>query len=185
LIPAVAGIGAALAVVALVLLVAPLRGRLRLVRDRRKAARKLAHGRPSASPNPGKQGADLREAAVVRDGERALEHARREARSIVSAAEEQAAREVEQMKKDAKRIARGIIREAQERAQGIVDDAELQLADAKRNVTREQELAEQTRRELTTLLHDLLAEAKSPPVPQPANLHALGRAAEATLERPS
>ena len=189
MIPAIAGIGAALAVVALVFLVAPVRGRLRLARGRRKEVRKLGHARRPAAGSPGEQEPDLREAAAVRDAERALEQARREAHSIVSAAKEQAAgivaaaedaseariaaaretagRAAEEISEDAKRSARGIIREAQEKAQAIVDAAELQQAEAERNVARQRELADRTRQDVMTLLRDLLAAARRVPGPDP------------------
>jgi len=196
MIPVVGGVGAAVLAALLVWVAAPARLGLRRARNLRRDARRLDQMSRSDAEHPGAKDRDPREATVIRDAERALAQARDEARAIVADAEARAAtivadagqagrtqvatareaagRAAEEIKQDAKRSARSIIREAQEKAQGILDAADLQLAEAERRAAHNQELAEQTQRELTALLHKLLEEARRGPGVRAVNVYPLG-----------
>ena len=162
--------------------------------------RRAAGGRRAAGPE-----SDARDAAAIRDADRALPTARREASAIVREAEERAAeigasaeserqtllvvtreaagRAAWEIKRDAKRTARAIIQEAEERAREIVAEAASGRAQAERQLVRDRELAENIRRELATFLLDLLAEVQRTPGERPANVYTLGEAQQARSGR--
>jgi len=129
--PALVGLGAALVVIAHVWSTAILVVRLRRSKRRRVAAERRAEQRRLTS-EPGEE-RDPRATAVIRDAERALADARREADAIVAAAETRAA----EIEADAERARRAVLARASSEA-------------------------DETRRDLTTLLHDLLADVRRP-----------------------
>ena len=112
--PALVGLGAALVLIALVWSMALLVVRLRRSKRRRFAAERRAEQRRLTSELGEER--DPRATAVIRDAERALADARREADAIVAAAV----------------------------------------------LARASSEADETRRDLTTLLHDLLADVRRP-----------------------
>ena len=127
--PDLAGLGLAVAAVALVWGIALLVVRFRRDHRRRVAARRRVelrrvNSQPEVEPDP-------RATAVIRDAERALAEARREADAIVAAAEARADQ---------------IAADAEDARQALLAGA---LGEAV-----------ETRRELSTLLHDLLAEVR-------------------------
>jgi hypothetical protein len=150
MIPVVLEVAAAPAVLLLVSLVT--RAAIRYGRrrgDRRKVHR-LAQAQPAAPRAPETQ---ARESAVIRDAERALAEARRRGADIVAAAEEQAAEIQAAVEREATRKAEGIVLEAQQRANELRTAAESSAAAG-------HALAESIRTELTTLLRDMLEEAR-------------------------
>jgi hypothetical protein len=167
-IPVAVGIGALLALAALAWTVPSTRALFHHARTRRRSARKIGHGNAVAARTPNQDGQlpserNEREAAVIRDAERALAQARREGDEIIAAAEAKAAK----MQSAAEQKARTIIREAEEKAGELAESAELHAA-------REREAAAKTRDELTSLLRNLLAEAKGSPATGPANIDTIG-----------
>jgi F0F1-type ATP synthase membrane subunit b/b' len=127
--PALVGLGIAVAAVALVWGIALLLVRFRREHRRRVAARRRVELRRLNSQSEDEP--DPRATAVIRDAERALAEARREAEAIVAAAETRADQ---------------IAAEAEDAREALLARA---LGEAV-----------ETRRELSTLLHDLLAEVR-------------------------
>jgi hypothetical protein len=182
MIPVVLGVGAALAVLVLVWLVTSAGIRYRRGRAHRREAQRLARvqtPRPERAPDT-----RARESAVFQDAERALAEARREAESIVAAAQEargtelDAAREAaEKIRGDAMRTAAATVRAAEEQAAELVTAAERRLAEAA-------EGAAETQRELVSLLRDLLSQARADDGQRPANLYPLGGPHDARADAP-
>lgn len=171
MIPVAVGIGALLALAALAWTVPWTRGGLHHARARRRSAREIGQGAAVAARTPDRQitlESNEREAAVIRDAERALAQARREGDEIIAAAEAKAA----EVQSAAGQQARMIIHEAEEKARELAESAELFAA-------REREAAAKTRDELASLLRDLLAEAKGSSAPGPANVDTIGTDAAA------
>ena len=73
---------------------------------------------------------------------------------------------------------------AREASSEIVDAAELQQAEAERNVAWQRELADRTRQDVMTLLRGLLAAARRAPGAGPTNNHSLEQPTEAKVLRP-
>jgi hypothetical protein len=161
MIPVVLGVAAALAVLLLVSLVARAAIGYRRKRSQRRESHRLA--RAQSAGNTGSSDAQARESAVIRDAERALAEARRRSDEIVAAAETQAAEIQSAAEQEATRRAHAIVREAQQRANELRGDAESSAA-------ADHALAERIRSELTTLLRDMLEEARHSSVPQPDNV---------------
>lgn len=177
------GIGAALAAVAIGWLTLGLIRRVRRAHRHRVELRRMAEIRRA----DGKQGAsspatDTREAAVIRDAERSLAEARGKADAIVSEAEreaseiaaaaesarnellagarESAGRAAAETKKDAMRTASAIVKEAEEKAAEIVAAAEGKRAQVEHELTQLRQLAAEKRKELSTLLVNLLGDVQ-------------------------
>jgi vacuolar-type H+-ATPase subunit H len=143
---------------------------------------------------------DAREAAVIRDAERSLAEARREASAIVTQAEqkaheiaaaaenarqallagarESAGRSAGEIRKDAKRTASAIVKEAEEKAGEIVAAAELLRAQVERELALERQLADEKRRELSTLLVNLLGDVQRASAGGTTNIRNLSDARE-------
>jgi hypothetical protein len=168
MIPTLAGIGAALALAAVIWISAPARLGLRRARGLRREARRLTDG-PQPIGHESGNDQNPREAAVIRDAERALAQARQEARAILAETEATAA----EVHSAAERDGRAIIAEAREKAHELIELAELKVADAEQRAAHEREAADRTRHVLTQLLRDLLAEVKSPPAEGAANVYTL------------
>jgi len=203
-IPVVAGIGATIALVVLVWVAGPARLGLRRARDLRRASRKLDQTRRPADQRPVEPRRDEREAAVLRDAERALERAREEARAMLADAEAkaqaivakagdtravdlaavraEASRSAEEIVQEAKGRAQVIIGEAEAKRQELLSAAEQQLAAAEQHAERERAIAEETRRRMTALLRDLLAQARGES--EAANVYPLDGAQEARAKPP-
>jgi cell division septum initiation protein DivIVA len=184
MIPIAAGVGAFLALAVFAWVVAPTRLGFRNARNQRRNARKLkqAGSAPDQGPNharPTTSERNEREAAVIRDAERALAQARQEAQEIVAEAKAKAA----EVHSAASRTARAAIRDAEQKAGKLVEAAELHVADAKLLAAREREAAEQTRRELESLLRDLLAHAEGSPAAPPTNVFTIS-SHEGQVKRP-
>ena len=199
--PALIGIGAALAAVTIGWLIVGLvrlaqRGHRNRVEQRRMAKMRQAdREQPSSAP-----AGDARQAAVIRDAERSLAEARREASAIVAeahrkaheiadaaesarkallaGARESAGRAAAETTKDAKRTASAIVKEAEEKAGEIVAAAELKRAQIERELAHERQLADEKRRELSTLLVNLLGEVQRASVGGPTNVRNLMDARE-------
>jgi flagellar biosynthesis/type III secretory pathway protein FliH len=191
--PALIGIGALLAALVIGWLIVAVVRRIRRghryrVKQRRLAKLRRAHAEdPTRGPS---------EAAVIRDAERSLAEARREASAIVTEAErkaneiaaaaesarealladarQSAGRAAGEIKTDAKRTASAIVREAEDRAETIVAAAELARAELEREMTRERQLADEKRRELSTLLVNLLGEVQRASTAGSTNVRTLG-----------
>jgi cell division septum initiation protein DivIVA len=168
MIPTLAGIAAALALAAVIWFAAPTRLGFRRARGLRREARRLTDGQQPVDHEFGDV-QNLREAAVIRDAERALVQARQEARAIVAEAEARAA----QVHSAAERDGRAIIAAARDQADELVELAELKVTDAEQRAAHEREAADRTRRVLTQMLRDLLAEVTSPPAAGAANVYTL------------
>jgi hypothetical protein len=186
MIPIAVGIGAFLALVVFVWAVAPTKLEFRKARNERRNARKLKQAsRSPALPETADRvhkttiERNEREAAVIRDAERALAQARQQGDEIIAQSEAKAA----EMQTAAERRARTIVREAEEKAGELVEAAQLHVADAKVLAAREREKAEQTRRAVASLLLDLLAQAKGSPASPPTNVYTI-TPPEAPAKRP-
>jgi vacuolar-type H+-ATPase subunit H len=205
-IPVLIGIGAALAALAIVGLIAGVvRGVRRGHRQRVEERSWAEMRRGDADQRNREPAAEAREAALIRDAERSLAEARSEASAIVTEAErkaneiaaaaesareallaaarESAGRAAGQIRKDAKRTASAIVKEAEEKAGEIVAAAELVRAQVERELTRERQLADEKRRELSTLLPALLAEVQRVSGDGATNVHTLSEVQETRSSR--
>ena len=132
--PAVVGLGVALAVVVLAWIGTAVVMKMRRERRRAAEARRTA----AMSGPAGEGGLDPRAAAVIRDAERVLTLAREEARKIVEEAEARASE---------------IVAAAERRGDALLTDAE-------RSVLRQQEIAKGMRRDLVDLVRGLLEDVE-------------------------
>ena len=161
MIPVLLGVAAALALLLLVSLVARTAIGYRRKRGHRREAHRLAHAQSAG--NAGSSDTQARESAVIRDAERALAEARRRSEQIVADAEAQAAEIQSAAEQEATRRAHAIVREAQQRANELRTAAESSAA-------ADHALSERIRTELTTLLRDMLEEARHSAAPHLDNV---------------
>jgi hypothetical protein len=205
--PALIGIGAALAAVTIGWLIVGMIRRARRAHRHRVELRRMAKmQRADKEQRNSAPAGDARQAAVIRDAERSLAEARREASAIVTEAErkadeiaaaaetarkalldgarESAGRAAAQTRNDAMRTASAIVREAEEKAGEIVAKAELERAQVERELAHQQQLADKKRRELSALLVNLLGDVQRASVGGTTNVRNLSDARETRADSP-
>ncbi len=200
--PALIGSGAALAALAAGWLIVGIARRTRRSRQHRVDQRRLAQMQHAERQRSGPPAEVTKEAAVIRDAERSLAEARRQASAIVSEAERKAheiaagaenerdtllgdaGRAAAEVKKDARRTATATVQEGERRAAEIVAAGERSLAELERQLADERARANEKRRELSTQITGLLEELRRTTAGGANGRHASPREAGAAPLRP-